>query len=222
MLVFCHGCGHGGHQKCYGDFYKLQPPVNLSAAPKHFPFVDREKDRTDNEHRPVRRARSAVHGLDEDESRSGHTIHRREISAPGVLSRGRRRDTRREAEETDSSIPEMPRQTVPARDHSRSSEKMGPSAISNANTNPSLSPHPHPNPHPNGTSTPSIYANTKRTRSEAETSTIVEEDSGIPDEEYMLVREKEVQNRVATMAELKLLARRCAAGCGHMCWMTRM
>jgi hypothetical protein len=38
----------------------------------------------------------------------------------------------------------------------------------------------------------------------------------------MLVREKEVQNRVATMAELKLLARRCAAGCGHMCWMTRM
>lgn len=142
------------------------------------------------------------------------------MSAPGGLSRGRHRDARREAEDADSTIPEVPRLPLSARDHSRSSEKLEPNAQLSPHTHPSLSPHPHSN---SGTSlNPYANANAKRARSEAETSTIVEEDSGIPDEEYLLIREKEMQKREAAMDGLKLLGHRCVAGCGHTCWMTRV
>lgn len=183
MLILCHGCGHGGHKKCYHNFYKLQPPVDLSSAEKRFPFIDRESINEDQQHQK-RRTRSAVQGIEEDST----PPVRRESSVPGGLSRGRRKDSKKGTEDGDNTILEVTRPST--REHSASNEKIDPNA--------------------------------KRARSEAETETIVEEDSGIPDEEYLLVREKEAQKRATAIATLKLLGHRCAAGCGHLCWMTRV
>lgn len=61
----------------------------------------------------------------------------------------------------------------------------------------------------------------RRSTSRADTSTIVEEDRGLPDEEYILVREKEALERENTRANMKMWGHPCAAGCGHLCWMTK-
>jgi hypothetical protein len=49
--------------------------------------------------------------------------------------------------------------------------------------------------------------------------TTLDEDRGIPDEEYAIVRDKEAGEREAARADLQLYGHHCAAGCGHFCWM---
>lgn len=195
MLLFCHGCGHGGHQNCYQEFYAQQPPVDFSNPQSKFPHSRTEDMHVDYE--------EANHG----EVDSSHIDDMRWIPVGGERMqisdalRGRRnaRKVASEGVDTPDSIPEK--------------EPISFTASNNASNVASRAlPHGHPHAMP---------GNDRRSSSRAETSTIVEEDRGLPDEEYIIVREKEAADREAERLNMRLLGHLCAAGCGHICWMTR-
>ena len=60
----------------------------------------------------------------------------------------------------------------------------------------------------------------KRSLSTAE-ATIVDDDGLMPEEEHILVREQEAEQRLAARKDMHLFAHPCAAGCGHFCWMAK-
>ncbi|KAG9055228.1 hypothetical protein FS842_002794 [Serendipita sp. 407] len=184
MLFLCHGCGHGGHQRCYQDFYIRHPPINLVAPHGKFPY-------TRHDGRPPPLPPHIVHLRSRIQSSSLERINSEEDTATGNASpapRGRRRDNRRTS--SDLGTPE----TILEKETTGYGL-----ALSGA----------------------SREGSHKRSSSTAEVSTIMDEESKIPDEEYMQVRDKEAEEREGAREDLRLLAHPCAAGCGHFCWMAR-
>ncbi|KAG8824553.1 hypothetical protein FRC17_009079 [Serendipita sp. 399] len=186
MLFICHGCGHGGHQHCYQEFYVKHPPVNLVAPRGKFPFT-----RHDGQPPPLPppvvqlRSRVRTHSLERGVNSEEDTLV---DGSASPAPRGRRRDTnRRTASDIDS--PEI----ILEKETTRNGQ---PVVLSREGSH-------------------------KRSVSTAEVSTIMDEESKIPDEEYIQVREREAEEREGAREDLRLLAHPCAAGCGHFCWMAR-
>lgn len=189
MLFFCHTCGHGGHHRCYQQFYSQHSLIDLQNPRSKFPYTPYEEPRP-----AVRpqfgprvnstRASSVDNFSMEDDQRT---------DAASPAPRGRKRDVRRGISEVDS--PE----TIPERDVAQFS-----STASTSSTHGGLS-------HKEGS---------RRSQSAAE-STIVDDDRLMPEEEHILVREREAEQRLAARRNMHLFAHPCAAGCGHFCWMAK-
>jgi hypothetical protein len=196
MLLFCHACGHGGHQKCYHQFYIQRIPVDLTNPPSKFPHarsgdnsIDRSEEKPEDN--------DSFHG--EEAKWIGHGGSEKLLGTETPRGRKGGRRGASEGAETPDSIPE--KEAIHFTASGANSNSRGP-----------LHGHSHPQ---------SLSANEKRSTSRADTSTIVEEDRGLPDEEYILVREKEALDRETTRANMKMWGHPCAAGCGHLCWMTK-
>jgi len=202
MLYFCHGCGHGGHQKCYQNFYRDQPPTDLVSPPGKFLISRYGQDEEDDDDESSDGNRTSTHSHSRSASAVEEPKHEEEYrseSGKSPAPRGRRRDIRRSGSEvTDGhghdTIPEKE-----AVNYSHlgltSTHGGGPNGRKNQNDKRSLS------------------------TLKAEEETTLDEDRGIPDEEYVIVREKETDEREAARAQLQLYGHHCAAGCGHFCWM---
>ena len=199
VLFFCHGCGHGGHQKCYQDFYRDQPPTDLVNPPRKFlaTTYDRSEDEDeDDDESQANETNSRNHSRSESVDGSKHGDDQGRKSP-----RGRRRDMRRSRSPSVSdghdTIPEKE-----AVNYSRSTtaSSYGGTAVGGRKG-----------------------GHDKRSSSalKAEETMTLEEDRGIPDEEYIIVRERETEERETARAELQLFGHHCAAGCGHFCWMAK-
>jgi hypothetical protein len=202
MLYFCHGCGHGGHQKCYQNFYRDQPPTDLVSPPGKFLISryghDEDDEDEDDESSDGNRTSTRSHSRSASAEEPKYEEEPRSESGKSPAPRGRRRDIRRSGSElTDGhghdSIPE--KEAVNYSTPGLTSNYGGASGRKSQADKRSLS------------------------TLKAEEEPTPEEDRGIPDEEYVIVREKETDEREAARAELQLYGHHCAAGCGHFCWM---
>jgi hypothetical protein len=194
MMLFCHACGHGGHQKCYHKFYARRNPVDLTSPPSVFPYDRLGDNSIDNSEENPEDADS-IHG--EQAMSIGHDRSEKRLGTETPRGRKGSRRGASEGVETPDSIPE---------------KEYIYSMASGANVRGPLHSHPHHQP---------TSPNASRSSSPAETSTIMEDDRGLPDEEYILVREKEALERETMRASMKMWGHPCAAGCGHLCWMTK-
>ncbi|PVF95403.1 hypothetical protein CPB86DRAFT_592041 [Serendipita vermifera] len=263
IFFLCHGCGHGGHQKCYYEFYVKHPPVDLSTPQGKFPYR-RSPDDEDFDHpahklhrnlllhpnlqrvnadgsiKPRERSMSLDEPGAQDEKRwlnagmgmgisSGPGSTTGSVDGASPTPRGRRRDIRRGASDMDTpeTIPEKeaanftstPPTSTSAPSASTVAKAEGPPSRGGAGSIRDEKHHGshlhHHHPHTRESS-----SQNKRSVSAAE-STVMDEDRGIPDEEYIQAREKEQEGRERAKNELALVGHPCAAGCGHFCWMAR-
>lgn len=198
MLLFCHSCGHGGHQKCYQEFYTHQPPADLTKPRMVFPYT----------HVPVPEEGKQSRSGQDDEEGAFYTDEGRRVGPVTVEreghQRGRRRDIRRAGSELEAGT---------ASEREPSGHASPPPVPNGSSRGPVFGPrdgHSHPPPGP-------------RSSSLADASTIMEPEQGLPDEEFMIVREREALEREKEREELKarLMGHFCASGCGHICWMSR-
>lgn len=204
ILFLCHGCGHGGHQKCYQDFYRDQPPIDLAAPPKQFlaTLYSRGEEGEEEDGSQAKHTSTRAHSRSEsvDESRTDEDHHSEDGKSP--VPRGRRRDIRRSASEV-SDV--HGHDTIPEKE-----------VINYSGSALGLN-------HGGASVTGRKGANDKRSSSalKMDEGTTIEEDRGIPDEEYIIIRDKETEERETARAELQLFGHHCAAGCGHLCWMAK-
>lgn len=202
ILFLCHGCGHGGHQKCYQDFYRNQPRTDLTNPPKKFlaTLYRRDQDEDEEVGSQTNLSGSRTHSRSESVDESRPEDEHRSEGRKSPAYRGRKRDMRRTASEVvdgHDSIPEKDVVSYLGAIAGSSHGGVGGAGRKGANEKRSLS------------------------TLKADDSTTLEEDRGIPDEEYLIVREKEAEEREAARAELPLFGNHCVSGCGHICWMTK-